>query len=265
MMRTISSIRRSLPRWQIPELADASRGSPAPALAEVEHLADVLATDNPNGGEAQAPANEPSIAEMLPDDHARGYAEGWEQGLSEGREKGYADASVAAEAALAALDVARTALSEEARRLAVVADRLGAPIAALDAAVENAVVALALEIARCVIGSEVSRSRDYLVRLIREALAKVPIDLGAISIVLSPADHQLISRLAPEIADGSAAIVTDDAVAPGDCRIIADSLAASARDLRWRPRPAEAAAQVNLSLATRWRAVMRTLFEEENK
>lgn len=251
----------ALALWQIPELGDGSQPSLAPALAVAEQIDDSEGTDGIDGG-ATPPSDGPpdacAIAEVLQDHCARGYAEGWEQGRLEGAEKGYAEA-------IAAAETAQTALAQEARRLAAIAARLGAPIPALDGAVEEAVAALALEVARCVIGSEVSRSRDYLVRLIREALAKVPIELGAVAIIVNPADRELICRLAPDIADGNAVLVADDAVQPGDCRVIADNKAAPAKDLRWRPRAADGIAQINLSLASRWRAALLALFEDEDK
>jgi flagellar biosynthesis/type III secretory pathway protein FliH len=253
--------RPRLPLWQMPELTDGSRPPSTPALAEEENIDD---SDNRNGinGSATPPSDDAldgrAIAEVLQDQCAQGYAEGWEQGRLEGAEKGYADAIAAAAAA-------QTALAQDGRRLAAIAARLGASIPALDAAVEEAVAALALEVARCVIGSEVSRSRDYLVRLIREALAKVPLELGAVAIIVNPADRDLICRLAPDITDGNAVLVADDAVEPGDCRVIADSQTAPAKDLRWRPRATEGIAQVNLSLASRWRAAMLALFEDEDK
>jgi flagellar assembly protein FliH len=261
MTHTMPSPRPALPLWQIPELAGEPQAVPAPVLA-VDEIADTRGGSAPP---SHIPPDERSIAEGRQHQLARGYAEGWEKGLAEGTEKGYADAAAAAEAARAALAGAQSALAEEAQCLTRIVAGLGGPVPALDAAVEDAVVALALEVARCVIGSEVSRTRDYLVRLIREALAKVPIELGALKIVLHPADRDLICRLAPDIADRGATVVADDAVEPGDCRVIAESRAASKRDLRWRPRASEGVAQVDLSIATRWRAVMRALFEDEDK
>jgi flagellar assembly protein FliH len=246
--------------WQMPELAHGSQPPPMPVLPTAEPTvdgADHAAVDRATPSSGSAP-DERSTAEELQEARANGYAEGWEQGLRDGTEKGRVDAIAAAEAA-------RTALRLEAHRLAAIAARLGAPISALDAAVEEAVAALALEVARCVIGSEVARSRDYLVRLIREALTKVPIELGAVKIIVHPDDRDLICRLAPDIADGNAELVVDESVEPGDCRVIADGDAAPAKDLRWRPRATEGTARANLSLASRWRAAMRALFEDEDK
>jgi flagellar assembly protein FliH len=179
--------------------------------------------------------------------------------LTEGKKTGYAEGRQAGAKA------SETALAAQAQRLAAIVARLEAPISALEGPVEEAVAALALEVARCVIGSETSRSREYLVRLIREAVAKVPIEMGALKVVLNPADLEIIRALAPEIENGNATLVEDNSVAPGDCLVVSDNQSASIKDMRWRPRSAEGMSQVDLSLATRWRAVMLALFEGEDK
>jgi flagellar assembly protein FliH len=82
---------------------------------------------------------------------------------------------------------------------------------------------------------------------------------------LNPTDLDVIRGLAPEIEGGNAALVADDTIEPGDCRVIADARGMPIKDMRWRPRAGEGASQVDLSLATRWRAVMLALFEGEEK
>jgi hypothetical protein len=124
-------------------------------------------------------------------------------------------------------------------------------------------VALALEVARHVIGSEVSQSRDYLVRLIREAIAKVPIEMGAPSVLLNPTDLGVIGALAPEIEDAGIALVSDESIEPGGCVVIANGDDLPVKDRRWHPRAGEGVSQVNLTLASRWRSVMLTLFDGE--
>jgi len=89
--------------------------------------------------------------------------------------------------------------------------------------------------------------------------------MGALKVVLNPADLELVRALAPEIENDSAALVSDDAVEPGDCLVVADGQGAPIKDMRWRPRAGEGMSQVDLSLATRWRAVMLALFEGEEK
>ena len=246
--------RQPLALWQIPELTAQSARSPLPSVSAAAGQAHESpdpappATRQAGGGAPVEPTAEPSD---------QGYVEGWERGLSQGREAGYA------EGIAAATEAAQAAVQDQVRRLEALVTRLNAPIASLDAAVEEAVAALALEIARCVIGSETSRSRDYLVRLIREAVAKVPIELGALKIVLNPVDQNPIRELAPELENGNTVLIGDEEIAPGDCRVIADGHGAPLKDMRWRPRVGTA--QVDLSLATRWRAVMHALFEGEDK
>ena len=203
--------------------------------------------------------SEPPITELVQAQLAKGYDEGWLRGLADGKEEGYA------EGMRAGAKTAQTALAVEARRLAAIVARLEAPISALEGPVEEAVVALALEVARCVIGSETSRSREYLVQLIREAVAKVPIEMGTLKVVLNPADLEIIRALAPTIENGNVFLVEDNSVTLGDCLVVTDSQSAPIKDMRWRPRSGEGMSQVDLSLATRWRAVMLALFEGEDK
>jgi flagellar assembly protein FliH len=251
----MTSAGRPVLRWAIPELDAGAQSLPAPAREPSEVAKDSAApspSPSPEDG-----AGAPSFDEIVQRHKESGYADGWERGHSEGREQGYA-AGIAA-----GTEAAQAALAQEARRLAAITTKLGAPIAAFDATVEEAVVALALEMARAVIGSETSRSRDYLVPLIRQAVAQVPVEMGAVKIVLNPADLGLIRRLAPDIENESALLIADDSVEPGDCLIVADGQNTVVSDKRWRPRAGDA--QADLSLAARWRAVMRTLFDEEDK
>ena len=90
-------------------------------------------------------------------------------------------------------------MAGQVQRLAALVAKLGGPLPALDRTVEEAVAALALEVARCVIGDEVARSHAFLVSLIREAIAKVPLEMGSPRVLLNPADLELVRNLAPEI------------------------------------------------------------------
>jgi flagellar assembly protein FliH len=245
----------SVLRWPIPELEAAPQPLPEPA-SEADPDDDPDDIGAPLAAQEDE-AGEPPIDEIIERHIASGYAAGWERGHAEGREAGYA-AGIAA-----GTEAAEATHAEEIRRLAAITAKLGAPIAALDAAVEEAVAALALEVAREVIGSETSRSRVYLVHLIRQAVAKVPVELGSVKIVLNPADLELIRGSAPEIEGENASLIGDDGIEPGDCLVVADGQNAAIKDMRWRPRAGDA--QADLSLATRWRAVMRALFEEEDK
>jgi flagellar assembly protein FliH len=206
---------------------------------------------------ARAEAAE-QAARALEAELARAHEEGLQRGLAEGREHGYAAGF--AEGAKAG----EAKMIEAVKRMAEIVGKLGMPVASLEQPVEEAIVALALEIARCVIGDNVKHSHDFLIRLVREAIAKVPLEMGAPRVLLNPADLDLIQRLVPEVDDGHAVLVGDETVEPGGALIVADGEERQIKDRRWNPRTADGVSEVNLTLSSRWRAVMLTLFDGEN-
>ena len=197
-------------------------------------------------------------AQALEAELARAHEEGLQRGLEEGREHGYAVGF--AEGAKAG----EAKMLEAVKRMAEIIGKLGMPVATLEQPVEEAIVALALEIARCVIGDNVKHSHDFLVRLVREAIAKVPLEMGAPRVLLNPADLDLIRRLVPEVDDGHAVLVGDETIEPGGALIVADGEERQIKDRRWNPRTADGVSEVNLTLSSRWRAVMLMLFDGEN-
>jgi flagellar assembly protein FliH len=207
--------------------------------------------------EFAAPTDEVEEAPAIAEELAKAREEGLRLGFEEGREAGYA--AGLAEGAKAG----QMQLTQEAERLAAIVGKLGAPLTALEQPVEEAVAALALEVARCVIGDEVNRSRDFLVRLVREAIAKVPLEMGAPRVMLNPADLDLVQRLVPEIEAGHAVLLADDTIEAGGAIVVADGEERQIKDRRWNPRTADGVSEVNLTLSSRWRAVMLTLFDGE--
>jgi hypothetical protein len=58
-------------------------------------------------------------------------------------------------------------------------------------------------------------------------------------------------------------LVADEAVEAGGCLVVADGEGAPVEDRRWYPRSGEGVSQVDLTLASRWRSVILTLFDVE--
>jgi flagellar assembly protein FliH len=264
--RPLSNV-RVIP-WQLPPLGGDTHAPDLPLVTREPLERPIAAADEALDYRDLVETPEPPLKPMPvlqeayldPNDAAaaaEGYAEGLQRGIADGTAQGYATGFEEGKRQ------AEQHIAVQAHNVAAIAARLGAPIAALDRVIEEAVVALALEVARHVIGSEVSRSRDYLVRLIREAIAKVPIEMGAPSVLLNPADRSLISDLAPEIEDDGIVLLDDDSIEPGGCVVIANGDDAPLKDRRWHPRASEGVSQVNLTLASRWRSVMLTLFDGE--
>jgi flagellar assembly protein FliH len=256
MIRRAGSHGSALLRWQFPDL-DPRTDTGASVLVEplpeplVEGGRDRIAVPAEPAPDA-SPDGEALAAELN-----RGYAEGLERGLTEGGEKGYADGF--AKGMLGA----RQSLAKEAQRLAAIAERLAAPVPAVERSIEDAVIALALELARSVIGGEVARSRESLVCLIREALATAPIQVDGLRITLNPADLELVRSLAPDIEMGGAALVGDASVEEGGCLLIVDESDRPIKDRRWYKRAVEGTPHIDLSLAARWRRAMLALFDGE--
>ncbi|HTW53854.1 MAG TPA: FliH/SctL family protein [Stellaceae bacterium] len=241
---------------------------PFPALGDETPVAGIPVpspSPAPSGGDVVdegAAAVEPVAVEtaaMVASELAAARDEGLQQGLTEGRERGYetgfAEGVKAGEAKM----------MEAVKRMAAIVGMLGAPLPALEQRVEEAVAALALEVARWVIGDEVGRSREFLVKLVRDAVGKVPIDMGAPRVLLNPADLDLVRSLAPEIDAGGALLVGDDTIEIGGALVVADGDERQIKDRRWNPRTSDGVSQVNLTLSSRWRAAMLTLFDGEDE
>jgi len=235
--------------FQFPALNDPTEAEP-PVVADRDKALPAEAGANTNGESAHA--------EAIAEEFAKAHAEGLRRGFEEGHDKGYAAGHVEG------VRAGEAALAEAADRLAAIIGRLGRPLTVLEQPIEEALVALALEIARCVIGNEVKRSHEFLVRLVREAIAAIPLEMGPPRVLLNPADLELIRKLVPEAEAGHATLVADDTVEAGGCLVIADGESRPAKDRRWNPRASEGASQVNLTLSSRWRAVMLALFDGED-
>jgi len=250
---------RVLP-FPFPPLDDAEAETPTapPLIIDVdEPQIDPVEDEEEASGEG-IPETDSDAASEAAAELARARAEGLERGLAEGREQGYSVGLAEGRAA------GEAQVREEARRLAAILGQFTEPLARLERSVEEALAALALELARCVIGAEVKRSREFLVGLVREAIAKVPLEMGSPRVLLNPVDLELIRTHAPEVEAGGTALIGDDTVEAGGCIIIADGEEGPIRDRRWNIRP-EGASQVDLTLASRWRAIMLTLFDGEDE
>jgi flagellar assembly protein FliH len=229
-----------------------------PSLNGEEPAPEPIAVPAPMDDAAVRAEAAAQAARTLEAELARAREEGLQRGLEEGREHGYAVGF--AEGAKAG----EARMLEAVKRMAAIIGKLGMPVAALEQPVEEAIIALALEVARCVIGNNVKHSHDFLVRLVREAIAKVPLEMGAPRVLLNPVDLDLIQRLVPEVDDGHAVLLGDETIEPGGALIVADGEERQIKDRRWNPRTADGVSEVNLTLSSRWRTVMLTLFDGEN-
>ena len=258
MMTRLKTHDQRVSRWHAPLLdpreADtaskpAKQESGAGRAARAASIAKAAAEESA-ARVAAAAALDALRAQKAAEGHAEGLARGLEQGRTQARSEGYEAGRRAATEELAAT----------VGRFTKVFDALCGEIKVLDDAVEDAVVALALELARRVIGAEVNRSREALAGLIRQVLNEIPIDTGMPRILLHPDDLASLRTHLPDIGSGKVDLVADETIEAGGCRVLADSIENAARpDRRWIER--NTLFEGDLTLASRWRAAMLPLFD----
>lgn len=258
MIARLKSPNARVARWHAPSLspdaADALQPSGQPSTPEPRPPVAEPATPQVDETAAAAAAAAAALETLRAEKVAAGYAEGLARGLEEGRAQGHSAGREAGQRAAEAEAAASVA------RIAKVLAALGGEISVLDDAVEDAVVALALELARRIVGAEVTRNRAALAGLVRQVLAEIPIDTGMPRILLHPDDLAALRTHAPDLGNGKVELVADDSMEVGGCRVLADGIENATRpDRRWIER--STLFEGDLTLAARWRAAMLALFD----
>ena len=154
---------------------------------------------------------------------AQGWAEGHREGHAQGRQAG--------------LDEARAQGAAELAALRALLQRLQQPATRLEADLEEAVVALALEVARQVVLHDVRSEPQALLEIVQRALATFPASAGVPWVRLHPDDVLMLQQLAPELEDGGLSLVPDETLQRGDLVLAGggDAPRAGASDARgWR-------------------------------
>ena len=226
-----------------------------------EHAGHAQTWSAPDFGAARpGQADVPHAGMRLPtaDELSRVFEQAREQGFAEGRRDGEAQGR---EAGMKAVHAERRA---ESAVLRTMLQRLQQPAAALEAELEDAVVALALEIARQVVLHEVRTQPEALVDVLQRALAAFPASTGTPWVRLHPDDAVLLRQIAPELEASGLSLVADEALQRGDLMLASGGEAQrAAPERRWRPRGArDGQAELDLRLEERWRQVIARLFEE---
>ncbi len=178
-------------RWELPQVAEL------PA-ADIEELS-------------------PSsllTAEQLENIQTQAYKEAWDDGFIKGREEGLA----AGQAEI----VRRAALLDG------LAQALGRPFEAMDAAVEQALVDLSVTLAQALVRRELRSDPGQVVAVVREALAALPVASRHVRVCLHPDDvavvtEALVARDAGSDTHRDWQLQEDPALIRGDCRILSEN------------------------------------------
>lgn len=258
MIARLKSQNARVERWHAPSLqpneTDALRPMREPTTSQPPPPVAEPAAPEVDEAATAAAAAAAALEALRAEKAAAGHAEGLARGLEEGRAQGHREAVDAGQRVAEAETAAAVA------RIAKVLNALGGEIAVLGGAVEDAVVALALELARRVVGAEVTRNREALADLVRQVLAEIPIDTGTPRILLHPDDLAALRAHVPDLGSGKVELVADDSMEAGGCRVLADGIDNATRpDRRWIDR--STLFEGDLTLAARWRAAMLALFD----
>ncbi len=160
------------------------------------------------------------------------WQEAYAAGRAAGEERGYAEGRAHAEAELAPL---RTRCRE-------LLEVLAAPLDALDEELEQALVRVALAVARQIVLREIRTDRALVVSAVREALAALPASARTVRVRVHPEDlAQVREALAVDAAEARVTVVEDHTLAPGGCRVLSEE---SRLDASVEARLEAAAAQV---------------------
>lgn len=142
--------------------------------------------------------------------HATGYAEGYEKG--------------------------RTQAAQEAQRLCTLADDLGSALGTLDQTVANDLLALALDIARQMLGQALKLHPELVLPVIQDAVRCLPQFDQIVRIVLHPQDASLVRTYMAEHPAATGWVIVEDAtLSRGGCRVETASSAVDATlQSRWQ-------------------------------
>jgi len=154
---------------------------------------------------------------------SQGKEEGFGQGYNEGREQGYQDGlqQGQAEGKKLGLSEGEQLIREQLAQLQLLIDQLQQPLQKVDAAVEQSLLNLSLQMAQAVLGVEVKTNPQCILNTLREAVEALPYQAEKLVIKLHPDDVAIIQQhyTSEEIAERLWQIRSEPALERGDCRV----------------------------------------------
>jgi len=220
-------------RWRADRLEleepAASASAPAPAEPTEEEIAARRQQELEAIREA---ARQAGHAEGLAQGRAEGFDKGKAEGLEAGRRDGHAEG----------LETGRQEARAEAEALNALGQSCAMAIEGLSAGVSTALAALALDVARKVIGTELKANPDSVAAVVQEVLRTDLAEHGPVQLWLHPDDATLVGAyLGDTLAENKWRIMSDPTLARGGCRA------------------QSAYGDIDATLQTRWQQVVATL------
>jgi len=160
----------------------------------------------PDMGRGKTRAGGPLTAGQMEALHEQARAEGYQQGLDEGRAAG------------------ATQMQSRLKQLGDLIAGLANPVRMLDGEIESQVAELAMLVARQLVRRELKLDPSQVIGVVRETLGLLPVTSRQIRLMLHPDDAALV-RDALSVRDTvqSVLIVDDPVQQRGGCRVVTDT------------------------------------------
>ncbi len=139
-----------------------------------------------------------------------GYAEGLRQGQEQGRQQGYA------QGLQQGLEAGQAEIAAHLQQLDALLQQLQTPLEQQREALESTLIQLVVSLAEAAVKAELSLNIDHLLQSTREAMSQLPEGSGEVVLSVHPEQK---AALAPLVEELKLALVADDSLTPGSCRI----------------------------------------------
>lgn len=212
-----------LPPWQRWEMGTLA-GAPAAAPPRACPPAPVTAPAAPSWDAAE-------LQRLRQQAREAGFADGRREGLAKGQAEGHA----------AGLAAGRAETQAQAERLRALADALPTALRRVEGELSDALVALALDIARQIVHRTYQADPEWLLPIVQDLLHREPALQGEPRLLLHPADLALVSTaLGAELQAAGWQLRADESISRGGCIVQAGTGTLDATlETRWA-RMAEA-------------------------
>ncbi|MDR2677986.1 MAG: flagellar assembly protein FliH [Zoogloeaceae bacterium] len=255
---------KTFTRWQADDFARLDRHPVvAPALAstpratpEQQRLLSSSDSEHPAAGEVMRAMSGSGIplptAEELERLHEDAHKEGYQSGFAEGREAGFAEGREAglaeghadgmADGRRAGFEAGATEAGRYVERCHALARGLQEALERFDQEVAEAVLACGLEVARQMMRGALRVKPEVVLPVIREALAMLPLQHGAVVLSVAPDALELVQEhLGGQFEAAGWRIQGDPQIEAGGCRVQAGG------------------SEIDATYATRWKRTLEAL------
>lgn len=210
-------------RWQLNSFdPQPAAGTPSPPV--------IVETPVVGASEAlPAPAlpTPEDIAHLHDEARSAGYAAGFAEGQAAGELAG------------------RQAAQEEAERIGALVGNIEKALGELDQTVAEQILDLALEVAAQISRGAIQARSDFLLPIIKEAVASLPLHHAHVTLHLNPSDAASIrENLSEQLGQSNLQIFENAEIALGGCRLTAGT------------------SEVDASIETRWNRVLEAIGAE---